>query len=209
MCSALISYIFPYADDLFKTDEERDDEVIRKELGQDADDVEDEEEELPFLDSDYVFEEDRPAGTGRIFINFIFVKQEKKYFLDDKLAGLTSAERAALLENERLERARANLPTWLAKPDFEKQIGTALKQSQYQKLCALMTELMFEPLGPELFGDGLKRFIRKDSLVQTFAKVHTIDKYGRAYATGRRKTAVARVWVSPGMQLFYWPCRSF
>jgi len=72
LCSALISYIFPYADDLFKTDEERDDEVIRKELGQDADDVEDEEEELPFLDSDYVFEEDRPAGTGRIFINFIF-----------------------------------------------------------------------------------------------------------------------------------------
>lgn len=25
-----------------------------------------------------------------------------------------------------------------------------------------------------------------------------IDKYGRAYATGKRKTAVARVWIKPG-----------
>ncbi len=25
-----------------------------------------------------------------------------------------------------------------------------------------------------------------------------LDKYGRAYATGKRKNAVARVWVKPG-----------
>src|ERR1700747_320827 len=28
--------------------------------------------------------------------------------------------------------------------------------------------------------------------------VKKIDKYGRAYATGKRKDAVARVWVKPG-----------
>ncbi|MCB1536104.1 MAG: 30S ribosomal protein S9, partial [Rhodoblastus sp.] len=25
-----------------------------------------------------------------------------------------------------------------------------------------------------------------------------VDKYGRAYATGKRKDAVARVWIKPG-----------
>src|SRR6185312_2019347 len=28
--------------------------------------------------------------------------------------------------------------------------------------------------------------------------VKKVDKYGRAYATGKRKDAVARVWVKPG-----------
>ena len=34
----------------------------------------------------------------------------------------------------------------------------------------------------------------------TAGPVHTqkLDKYGRAYATGKRKNAVARVWVKPG-----------
>jgi small subunit ribosomal protein S9 len=36
--------------------------------------------------------------------------------------------------------------------------------------------------------------------VQTAAPLRTqeLDQYGRAYATGRRKDAVARVWVKPG-----------
>ena len=29
-------------------------------------------------------------------------------------------------------------------------------------------------------------------------RVQTLDEYGRAYATGRRKNAVARVWIKPG-----------
>ena len=28
--------------------------------------------------------------------------------------------------------------------------------------------------------------------------VKKVDKYGRAYATGKRKDAVARVWIKPG-----------
>lgn len=34
----------------------------------------------------------------------------------------------------------------------------------------------------------------------TMAPVHTqkLDKYGRAYATGKRKDAIARVWLKPG-----------
>jgi small subunit ribosomal protein S9 len=42
----------------------------------------------------------------------------------------------------------------------------------------------------------------KDSAVAplTDAPVHVqkLDKYGRAYATGKRKDAVARVWIKPG-----------
>ena len=28
--------------------------------------------------------------------------------------------------------------------------------------------------------------------------VQKLDKYGRAYATGKRKNAIARVWIKPG-----------
>jgi small subunit ribosomal protein S9 len=39
-----------------------------------------------------------------------------------------------------------------------------------------------------------------DVVVQPEAPVHVqkLDKFGRAYATGKRKDAVARVWVRPG-----------
>ena len=38
---------------------------------------------------------------------------------------------------------------------------------------------------------------------QAEAPVHVqkLDKYGRAYATGKRKNAVARVWIKPGRGL--------
>ena len=32
--------------------------------------------------------------------------------------------------------------------------------------------------------------------------VKKVDKYGRAYATGKRKDAVARVWIKPGSGKF-------
>ena len=42
--------------------------------------------------------------------------------------------------------------------------------------------------------------LKGDAPVQPDAPVHVqkLDKYGRAYATGKRKNAVARVWVKPG-----------
>ena len=36
------------------------------------------------------------------------------------------------------------------------------------------------------------------ALPTTPLRAQEIDKYGRAYATGRRKDAVARVWLKPG-----------
>lgn len=33
----------------------------------------------------------------------------------------------------------------------------------------------------------------------TPVRVQKLDKYGRAYATGKRKDAVARVWIKPGV----------
>jgi small subunit ribosomal protein S9 len=35
-------------------------------------------------------------------------------------------------------------------------------------------------------------------LVEAPVHVQKLDKYGRAYATGKRKNAVARVWIKPG-----------
>jgi small subunit ribosomal protein S9 len=42
--------------------------------------------------------------------------------------------------------------------------------------------------------------LRTETPVQPEAPVHVqkLDKFGRAYATGKRKDAVARVWVKPG-----------
>ncbi|HEV2569305.1 30S ribosomal protein S9 [Sphingomonas sp.] len=34
--------------------------------------------------------------------------------------------------------------------------------------------------------------------IQAVLREQQLDKYGRAYATGRRKDAVARVWIKPG-----------
>src|SRR5215210_4436288 len=34
--------------------------------------------------------------------------------------------------------------------------------------------------------------------IETPLREQQLDKYGRAYATGRRKDAVARVWLKPG-----------
>ena len=42
--------------------------------------------------------------------------------------------------------------------------------------------------------------LKGEAPAQPEAPVHVqkLDKYGRAYATGKRKDAVARVWVKPG-----------
>jgi small subunit ribosomal protein S9 len=42
--------------------------------------------------------------------------------------------------------------------------------------------------------------LKGDAAVQPEAPLHVqkLDQYGRAYATGKRKDAVARVWVKPG-----------
>ena len=44
---------------------------------------------------------------------------------------------------------------------------------------------------------GLKETLPQ-AVVAPIVRVQKIDKQGRAYATGRRKDAVARVWVKPG-----------
>ena len=38
----------------------------------------------------------------------------------------------------------------------------------------------------------------KDATNEAPVHVQKLDKYGRAYATGKRKDAVARVWIKPG-----------
>ena len=40
--------------------------------------------------------------------------------------------------------------------------------------------------------------IKTDARAETPVHVQKLDKLGRAYATGKRKDAVARVWIKPG-----------
>jgi small subunit ribosomal protein S9 len=40
--------------------------------------------------------------------------------------------------------------------------------------------------------------LQQAAVVEAPRYVQKLDKYGRAYATGKRKNAVARVWIKPG-----------
>jgi small subunit ribosomal protein S9 len=44
----------------------------------------------------------------------------------------------------------------------------------------------------------LKTSAAAPALTEAPAHVQKLDKHGRAYATGKRKNAVARVWIKPG-----------
>jgi small subunit ribosomal protein S9 len=40
--------------------------------------------------------------------------------------------------------------------------------------------------------------LSSNPVVEVAPRVQQLDKYGRAYATGKRKNAIARVWIKPG-----------
>lgn len=46
--------------------------------------------------------------------------------------------------------------------------------------------------------DELRQFMRPNAMETQTVVEYKPDKAGRMYATGRRKTSVARVWVGPG-----------
>jgi small subunit ribosomal protein S9 len=54
-----------------------------------------------------------------------------------------------------------------------------------------------EPRSLEDLG-ALKSTIGEPVAAPALARVQKLDKFGRAYATGKRKDAVARVWLKPG-----------
>ena len=52
---------------------------------------------------------------------------------------------------------------------------------------------------PTTTGQGLGALAALSSNPETkIERVQILDKYGRAYATGKRKNAIARVWIKPG-----------
>ncbi len=58
---------------------------------------------------------------------------------------------------------------------------------------------MSEVQAPETTGQGLEALASLSSNPETkIERVQILDKYGRAYATGKRKNAIARVWIKPG-----------
>ena len=58
---------------------------------------------------------------------------------------------------------------------------------------------MSEVQAPETTGQGLEALASLSSNPEAApVRVQILDKYGRAYATGKRKNAIARVWIKPG-----------
>ncbi len=53
---------------------------------------------------------------------------------------------------------------------------------------------------PQTAGQGLEALaaLTPNAENAPVERVQQLDKYGRAYATGKRKNAVARVWIKPG-----------
>ncbi len=52
---------------------------------------------------------------------------------------------------------------------------------------------------PDAEGRAARRETERAKQAQiAAARVRTVDEHGRAYATGKRKEAIARVWIAPG-----------
>jgi small subunit ribosomal protein S9 len=57
-----------------------------------------------------------------------------------------------------------------------------------------MTDVQAAPAAPQ----GLEALQSLSSNPETPTREQQLDKFGRAYATGKRKNAIARVWIKPG-----------
>ena len=88
------------------------------------------------------------------------------------------------------------LPSWLLKADMEGLLGTSLKTTEYRRIVHRLNAIASEANAYVLdeFLDTFRRSKQADVQVR---RKREPDALGRVYATGRRKNAVARVWVVP------------
>ena len=89
---------------------------------------------------------------------------------------------------------------WKTLQQYRTIIGTAVKAARYKKIVTLLQRLhRIEPsLLPEDAKSLLEMYKREMDPNVGKPKEKSIDKWGRAWATGRRKTSVARVWLVEG-----------
>jgi ribosomal protein S9 len=86
---------------------------------------------------------------------------------------------------------------WLSREDMARVVGADMKTKHYIMLVDVLDRLLKDPARGYIM-DELSRYMRPSALAPPVAKVHVADAKGRMYATGKRKTSVARVWVGPG-----------
>jgi small subunit ribosomal protein S9 len=84
--------------------------------------------------------------------------------------------------------------------DYRNTIGETVKSSKYKKTLELLHRL--NHIHPDLKNDEVKAVLEKHKrAIDPFANVAkpiTVDKFGRAVGTGRRKTSTARAWLVEG-----------
>lgn len=113
---------------------------------------------------------------------------------------------------------------WKGRADMEAALNAPLKSNHHSRLVSVLNAIIADTVwsvrrssGPQLVSDRsllrhaqfptqrcvyvmdeLRLYMRTSALGADARKKRELDSLGRMYATGRRKTSVARVWVSPG-----------
>ncbi|KAM7208790.1 Ribosomal protein S5 domain 2-type fold [Naviculisporaceae sp. PSN 640] len=111
---------------------------------------------------------------------------------------------------QKLSRDYANLPriptsevqrvTWTNLDDIRLILGEPVKASDYAKCIRLVKDLhaIHPKLKPKAVDQALEPFRKSIQGFDNVAKTGTLDKFGRAVGTGKRKSSVARAWVVEG-----------
>jgi small subunit ribosomal protein S9 len=90
---------------------------------------------------------------------------------------------------------------WKLKKHLDEELGLRLKTHQYRTIIQKLNQLnkIIPEIAPQLhnFLDLFRRYdLEKEK--KLLGAMKTVDRYGRAFALGKRKEAVAQVWVVEG-----------
>eukprot|EP00160_Parvularia_atlantis_P019272 Unigene7486_Nuclearia_a/m.23011 Unigene7486_Nuclearia_a/g.23011 ORF Unigene7486_Nuclearia_a/g.23011 Unigene7486_Nuclearia_a/m.23011 type:complete len:385 (-) Unigene7486_Nuclearia_a:535-1689(-) len=101
-------------------------------------------------------------------------------------------------ERERIKQIQANPPQWGTRGTFSLIARGKIGKREYRRMVATLNKIILEPLWREYYEDQIEAYMKESSRNPQIRKARTVDEHGRAYGTGKRKSAIARVWVAPG-----------
>jgi small subunit ribosomal protein S9 len=89
---------------------------------------------------------------------------------------------------------------WKTSEQYRQVGGENVKGRDYAECLKLAKQLnrIHPDLRPEEVTEGLKPFLRSTNAFKNEPRALPIDRFGRAHATGKRKSSVARAWVVEG-----------
>ncbi len=89
---------------------------------------------------------------------------------------------------------------WKTLAQYRSIVGESVKAAKYRQIIHILDRLnCIEPsLLPEQAKAAMKLYEREGTVVTNQTKEKSLDRLGRAYGVGRRKTSVAKVWVLEG-----------